>query len=385
MASDTQPAGQKQADIIIIGGGIAGAGAAYALAPQARVILLERENQPGYHTTGRSAALFSETYGNAPIRALTVASRDFLMQPPPGFCDGAILTPRGVLQVGVAEKAETLDAAYDEMRRLVPSIRRLDAAAVLARVPVLRPEMVAAGALAEPEAMDIDVHALHRGFLRGAAAAGASIVCDASVTGLARDTAGWRVDVAGQGEYRAGIVINAAGAWADVTAALAGLGPLGLAPKRRTALTAEMPAGLDFAAWPMVIDADEQIYFKPEAGRMLICPADETPSDPCDAQPDEMDIAIAVDRFETLTNLGVRRIAAKWAGLRSFFPDRTIVAGFDPQAEGFFWLAGQGGYGIQTSAAMSRVAGALALGRDLPSDIQELGVSEADLSPSRFR
>ncbi|WP_430397913.1 NAD(P)/FAD-dependent oxidoreductase [Ferrovibrio sp.] len=374
----------EAADIVIIGGGMAGAGAAYALAPQRRVILLERESQPGYHTTGRSAALFSETYGNGPIRALTVASRDFLMQPPQGFSEAPILTPRGVLQVGGADKATQLDAAYAEMRRLVPSVQRLDAAAVLARVPVLRPEMVAGGAVAEPHAMDIDVHALHRGFLRGAAVAGARIQSDAGVTGIGRAGSDWLVETT-QGSFRAGVLINAAGAWCDAVAALAGVAPIGLEPMRRTALTADMPASLDFQHWPMVIDADEDIYFKPDAGRLLISPADETPSEPCDAQPDEMDVAIAIDRFETLTSLTVRRVAAKWAGLRSFVADRTIVAGFDPAAPGFFWLAGQGGYGIQTSGAMSRVAGALALGQALPSDIQALGVSEADIGPSRLR
>ncbi len=384
MASEAISKLDRRADIVIIGGGIAGAGAAYALSPRCRVILLERENQPGYHTTGRSAALFSETYGNAPIRALTVASRDFLMQPPPGFCDGPLLTPRGVLQVGTADKAARLDAAYEEMRSLVPSIQRLDAAAVLRQVPALRPEMVVAGALAEPEAMDMDVNAIHRGFLRGATAAGAQIVTDAGVRGLSRDGAAWRMETT-QGEFRADVVINAAGAWCDVISSMAGLQPIGLKPKRRTVLTADPPAGLDCARWPMVIDADEMIYFKPDAGRFLISPADETPSEPTDAQPDEMDIAIAVDRFEALTSLNVRRIAAKWAGLRSFVADKTIVAGFDAAAPGFFWLAGQGGYGIQTAAAMSRVAGALALGDALPSDIRDLGVAEAELSPSRLR
>lgn len=374
----------EAADIVIIGGGMAGAGAAYALAPHRRVILLERESQPGYHTTGRSAALFSETYGNVPIRALTVASRDFLMQPPKGFCEAPILTPRGVLQVGTADKAAQLDAAYAEMRRLVPSVQRLNAAAVLAQVPVLRPEMVAGGAVAEPLAMDIDVHALHRGFLRGAAAAGARIVTDAGVTGIGRVGNDWQIETM-QGSFRAGVVINAAGAWCDTLAALAGVAPIGLEPMRRTALTADMPAGTEFQYWPMVIDADEEIYFKPDAGRLLLSPADETPSEPCDAQPDEMDVAIAIDRFETLTSLTVRRVAAKWAGLRSFVADRTIVAGFDPGAPGFFWLAGQGGYGIQTSGAMSRVAGALALGQALPSDIQALGLVEADIGPSRLR
>ena len=372
-------------DIVIIGGGIAGAGAGYTLAQAGKkVILLERESQPGYHTTGRSAALFSETYGNAPIRALTVASRDFLIDPPAGFTDAPILTPRGVLQVGTTDRASKLDAGYEEMRRLVPSLRRLTAEQVLAQMPVLRPEAVTGGALAEPEAMDIDVHALHRGFLRGLTAAGGRIVTDAEVTGIGRKGADWQVETS-QGAFGAPVLINAAGAWADIMAAAAGVAPVGLQPKRRTAVTFDPPAGTDIHAWPMVIDADENFYFKPDAGRILLSPCDETDCEPCDAQADEMDIAIAVDRLETATTLQVRRLAAKWAGLRSFVADRTIVCGFDPAAPGFFWLAAQGGYGIQTSAAMARVAGALAMGRGLPQDVADLGLTEKDLSPARLR
>lgn len=372
-------------DIVIIGGGIAGAGAGYTLAQAGKnVILLERESQPGYHTTGRSAALFSETYGNAPIRALTVASRDFLINPPAGFTDAPILTPRGVLQIGGADRAAKLDAAYEEMRRLVPSLRRLTAEQALAQMPVLRPEAVTGGALAEPDAMDIDVHALHRGFLRGLTASGGRIVTDAEVTGIGRSGADWQVDTS-QGAFSAPVLINAAGAWADVMAAAAGVAPVGLQPKRRTAVTFDPPGGTDIHAWPMVIDADENFYFKPDAGRILLSPCDETDCEPCDAQPDEMDIAVAVDRLETATTLQVRRLAAKWAGLRSFVADRTIVCGFDPAASGFFWLAAQGGYGIQTSAAMARVAGALAMGRGLPQDVTDLGLTEKDLSPVRFR
>lgn len=372
-------------DIVIIGGGIAGAGAGYTLAQAGKtVILLERESQPGYHTTGRSAALFSETYGNAPIRALTVASRDFLIDPPAGFTDAPILTPRGVLQIGSADRAAKLDAAYEEMRRLVPSLRRLTPEQAMAQMPLLRPEAVTGGALAEPEAMDIDVHALHRGFLRGLTASGGRIVTDAEVTGIGRRTADWQVETS-QGPFSAPVLVNAAGAWADVMAAEAGAAPIGLQPKRRTAVTFDPPAGAEIHGWPMVIDADENFYFKPDAGRILLSPCDETDCEPCDAQPDEMDIAIAVDRLESATTLQVRRLAAKWAGLRSFVADRTIVCGFDPTAPGFFWLAAQGGYGIQTSAAMARVAGSLAMGRGLPQDVADLGLTEKDLSPARFR
>jgi D-arginine dehydrogenase len=373
-------------DVVIIGGGIAGAGAGYELARAGKkVVLLERENQPGYHTTGRSAALFSETYGNAPIRALTVASREFLMNPPPGFASVPILTPRGALHIGNTEQADELDGKYADMRRLVPSVKRLSASETAAMMPVLKPEAVSGGALSEPDAMDIEVHALHTGLLRGMTAAGGRTVTDAEVIGLTRTGSGdWQVETL-KGSFSAPVVVNAAGAWADVIGNLAGVKPIGLQPKRRTAVTFDPPNGIDIHGWPMVIDADEEWYFKPDAGRILLSPCDETDSEPTDAQPDEMDIAIAVDRLETVSTLQVRRLAAKWAGLRSFVDDRTVVCGFDAEKSGFFWLAAQGGYGIQTSAAMARVAGALAQGGALPQDIADLGVTEHDLSPSRLR
>lgn len=372
-------------DVVIIGGGIAGAGAGYELARAGKkVVLLERESQPGYHTTGRSAALFAETYGNAPIRALTVASRDFLMNPPAGFAAVPILTPRGALHIGNTAQAAELDTKFEDMRKLVPSVRRLGAAETQSLMPILKPEAVSGGALAEPDAMDIEVHALHNGLLRGMTAAGGQMVTDAEVTGLSQAGADWQVE-SSKGVFTAPVVINAAGAWSDVIAGMAGVKPVGLKPKRRTAVTFDPPNGTDIHGWPMVIDADEQWYFKPDAGRILLSPCDETDSEPTDAQPDEMDIAIAVDRLETVSSLQVRRLAAKWAGLRSFVEDRTVVCGFDREKQGFFWLSAQGGYGIQTSAAMARVAGALAQGRGLPQDVADLGVTEQDLSPSRLR
>lgn len=372
-------------DVVIIGGGIAGAGAGYELARAGRkVVLLERESQPGYHTTGRSAALFAETYGNAPIRALTVASREFLMNPPAGFASVPILTPRGALHIGSSAQSAELDAKYEDMRKLVPSVKRLGAAETQALMPILKPEAVSGGALAEPDAMDIEVHALHNGLLRGMTAAGGRMVTDGEVTVIRQVGADWQVE-SSKGVFAAPVVINAAGAWSDVVAGMAGVKPIGLKPKRRTVVTFDPPNGMDIHAWPMIVDADEEWYFKPDAGRILLSPCDETDSEPCDAQPDEIDIAIAVDRLETVSNLQVRRLASKWAGLRSFVADRTIVCGFDKEKPGFFWLAAQGGYGIQTSAAMARVAGALAQGRGLPQDVADLGVTEQDLSPSRLR
>jgi D-arginine dehydrogenase len=373
----------QQTDIVIIGGGIAGASAGFALAPDRRVVLLERESQPGYHSTGRSAALFTEAYGNSAIRALTIASRAFFMAPPPGFAEHELLTPRGVMMIGRADQKERFELAFAEAHRHVKSVARLALHDVFARLPVMRRDYVA-DAFIEPEAMDIDVHAVHRGYLRGMTARGGRIVIDAEVTGLSRDGNGWRVATRA-GEFAAPVVINAAGAWCDEVAALAGLAPIGLVPKRRTAITFDPPQGQAIHGWPSMIDVDEEFYFKPDAGRILASPADETPMPPCDVQPDELDVAILVDRLEQATTLQVKRIASKWAGLRSFVADKTLVAGFDAQAPGFFWLAGQGGYGIQTSPTMARVAAGLVAGKELPPDLVDLGVSEATLAPARCR
>jgi D-arginine dehydrogenase len=235
----------------------------------------------------------------------------------------------------------------------------------------------------EPESMDLDANAIHQGFLRGLRARGGRVVTDAEVLSLERSGGVWRIRTPGE-SFAAPVVVNAAGAWADAVARLAGVAPIGLVPKRRTALTFNPPEGLQIDGWPMVVDASEAFYFKPDAGRILLSPADETPCDPCDAQPDELDVAIAVDRLEQATDLQVRRIHSKWAGLRSFVADRTPVAGFDPAAEGFFWLAGQGGYGIQTSPTMGRIAAALASDAPMPPDLVDRGVTEAALSPGRL-
>jgi len=231
--------------------------------------------------------------------------------------------------------------------------------------------------------MDIDVHALHQGYLRGLRERGGALTCNAEVQALSRHGGRWRVQMRA-GEMAAPLIVNAAGAWADEIARLAGARPIGLLPKRRTAITFDLPQGAAVAGWPAVIDVDEQWYFKPDAGRLLASPADETPSAPCDAQPDEYDVALLVDRLTRVTTLQVPRIRARWAGLRSFVADRTIVAGFDAQIEGFFWLAGQGGYGIQTAPAVARLAAALVAGRAMPPDIAELGVDAAALSPERL-
>ncbi|EKE69861.1 NAD(P)/FAD-dependent oxidoreductase [Oceanibaculum indicum] len=368
-------------DFLVIGGGIAGASAGYELAKHGRVILAEKESQPGYHTTGRSAALFAEGYGNAPIRALTRASRAFFEAPPEGFTEAPLLTPRGAMIVATAEQMPILEKAYEETRATLPGVEWLDAAGVLRHAPVLREGYAVAGFYNEGE-RDMDVNAIHQGYLRGIRAAGGQIVTDAEITSLAREGDGWRVETRA-GSFSAAVVVNAAGAWADEIAALAGVAKVGLQPKRRTAFTFDAPDGMDVHALPAVVDAEENWYFRPESGRLMGSPADEIDSPPCDAQPDEMDIAIAVDRIEQATIFQIRRLASRWAGLRSFVADRTMVAGFAPETKGFFWLAGQGGYGIQTAPAMGRLTASLATGNGLPADIAGFGVSAADLAPDR--
>lgn len=368
-------------DFLIIGGGIAGASAAYELAAHGSVALLERESQPGAHATGRSAALYSQTYGNAVIRALSIGSWGFYDAPPRGFADHPLLSPRGTMFVGNASQVGDLDRILDETAHLVAGIAKLSAAEACARVPVLRPEKVF-GAVLEAHAMDIDVHALHQGFLRGFRHRGGRVVTDAEVLRLAHDHV-WRIET-GAGTFAAETIVNAAGAWCDAVAAMAGARPVGLQPRRRTAITFAAPPGFDIATWPLTVGAAEDFYFKPDAGRLLGSPADETPVEACDAQPEEWDVAVAVDRIEAATTMTIRRIEHKWAGLRTFAADRTPVVGFDAETAGFFWIAGQGGYGIQTAPAMARIAAALATGSSIPSDLQDRGVSAAMLSPARF-
>lgn len=372
----------ERCDILVIGAGIAGASVAHALARDASVIVLEQESQPGYHTTGRSAALFTEAYGNLAIRRLTSAGRAFFEAPPEGFAEHPLLSPRGTLFIARDDQLGALDRALAETPSAAEVCRLAGAEAVEVN-PALDPDYVA-GALYEPTAEDIDVHALHGGFLRGLRRRGGRLVTGARVEALARAGGEWTAGTP-VGRFAAPVVVNAAGAWADVVAELAGLRPIGLVPKRRTAFTFDPPEGWEIAAWPATIDIDERFYFKPDAGRILGSPADETPSPPCDAQPEELDIAIGVYRIETATRLTVRRLASRRAGLRSFVADKTPVAGFDDDSEGFFWLAGQGGYGIQTSPAMARAAAALITTGDLPADLKARGLETATLAPGRLR
>ncbi|HEX5262462.1 MAG TPA: FAD-binding oxidoreductase [Phenylobacterium sp.] len=369
-------------DVIVIGAGAAGAAAAYELAREGRVCILEREPLPGVHATGRSAALFAPSYGGTEVRALTRASRSFFETPPEGFTSVRLLTPRGCLYVARNDQAERLAAMVESVRRSGGSLVEATAAEARACVPLLRPGYVAAAAL-DRGAMDIDVDALHQGFLRGARALGAVLRTSVEIRHAQWREGGWRLELDGD-EVSAPVVINAAGAWADEVAQLFGAAQLGLVPMRRTALVVEAPAGIDVRAWPTVMDADENFYCKPDTGQLLLSPADETPDVPGDAQATELDVAIGVDRVQAALDLPVRQIRRSWAGLRTFAPDRIPVLGFDPATPGFFWCVGQGGYGIQTAPAMGRATAALATGRTLPADIQHEGLEATSLSPERF-
>lgn len=366
----------KTYDFAIVGAGIAGASLAARLAGHGSVLLLERESGPGYHATGRSAALFSALYGNAPVCALTRASRAFFDAPPAGFCEHPLLTPRGVLHSGTEADRKTVE----ELCRS-PLAQRVSSAEAQTRVPILRPH--AADCVAyEPDASDIDVHSLHQGFLRMAKTGGVTLVAHAEVLRLTQNN-GWQIHT-GAGDFSARVLVNAAGAWADALARTAGVTPLGLRPLRRTAILIDPAPGKIGADWPAVIAADESFYFKPDAGLLLASPCDETPSDPCDAQPEELDVAICVDRIETATTLSVKKLRRSWAGLRTFAPDRTPVVGYDDAIENFFWLAGQGGYGVQTSPALSEVAAALVQRKPMPAHVMAEGLDENIIGAQRF-
>lgn len=371
----------QTSDVLIIGGGIAGASAAAFVSEEKSVTLLEREAQAGYHTTGRSAAIYAPSYGPGPIRALTLASGAFFNAPPAGFSDVALLAPRGILMIATDTQGLALDALFAEVGGL-SSVRLLEGGQVVAMNPLLRPDYPARG-LYDSNGQDIDVNALHTGFLRQMRANGGTLITNAGVTAIHREKGLWHVETPA-GRFAAPVLINAAGAWADELATMAGLAPVGLVPKRRTVAIIPVPQQPETGHLPITVDIDEAFYLKPDAGRLLISPADETPSEPCDAQPEELDVAIAVDRIETAFDLSVRRIENKWAGLRSFVADKSPVIGCRPGEDGFFWLAGQGGYGIQTSPAIGRLVAALIAERPVPDELTAHGVRLEDLRPDRF-
>ncbi|MEG1279027.1 MAG: FAD-dependent oxidoreductase [Comamonas sp.] len=372
-------------DFIVIGAGMAGSTTAWQLADSATVLVLERESQPGYHTTGRSAALFEEHYGPAQVQALTRASRAFYEQPPSDFADHAIVSPRGVLYVATADQLPQLQTTYQEALQHSPGARWLDAGALQTLLPALNTELLIAGFM-DDGARDIDVHSLHQGFLRGLRQRGGQLWTDADVAALQWDAATqlWNVRLQDGRSAQARHIVNAAGAWADVMGQLAGASPIGLTPKRRSAFTFAVPAGMDGHTWPAVIDVDEQWYFKPDAGQLLGSPANADATTPHDVQPEELDIAIGIDRIMQVTHFDIRRPQHTWAGLRSFVADGEMVIGWDTSAPQFLWVAAQGGYGIQSAYGYGLLARNLALHEPLDAQLLAQGVQVNALSPKRL-
>lgn len=373
-------------DVIVVGAGMAGASVGWRLAQAGqRVLVLERESQPGYHTTGRSAALFEEHYGPEQVQALTRASRAFYENPPAGFTEHPLLHPRGVMYVGTAAQKPLLDTAYAEAVKHSPDAQRLNGEQLRALVPVLAENIV--DGFVDDGARDIDVHALHQGFLRGLRQAGGALWCSAEVTALQHDgaTRHWTVALADGRSAQTALLVNAAGAWADSMGELAGARAIGLVPARRSAFTFPVPEGLNATHWPAVISADESFYFKPDAGQLLGSPANADATYPHDVQPEEEDIATGIWNIEQATTLQIRRPSHTWAGLRSFVADGEMVIGWDDTVPHFFWVAAQGGYGIQSAAGYSLLARNLLLDEPIDEQLLAQGVKLEALEPVRLQ
>ena len=365
-------------DVVIIGAGIAGASLAAEIGAEKSVLLLEAESMAGYHSTGRSAAFWSETYGGPAIQPLTSASGPFLLSPPPEFSETSLLRPRGALHLGQKSDAVAASHMLNDFARSGVALEKLDVADVSQRITGLRSGWTEA--LWEPDCCDIDVGGLHAGYLKMARKKGVQLLCNAPLT-AARFADGHWIIRAGESQHTACILVNAAGAWADVVAEMAGIKPIGITPYRRTImqLAVEPAASPDL---PLVVGLDGSFYFKPEAGgRLWLSPHDEIATEPCDAAPEELDVALAIDRFQQVVDWQITRLERKWAGLRSFAPDRLPVIGRDPDVPEFFWLAGQGGFGIQTAPAVAAIAAALLLDRahSIPN------ARAADYAPDRLR
>lgn len=366
----------EEADFIIIGAGIAGAGAGYGLAAHGRVLLLEQESVPGYHATGRSAAFFAETYGNEAVRRLTTASKDFFLSPPEDFSAVPLIHDRGALFIANEAQLAALDALFADKRRTLATVARVDARFIAEKLPLIRAPAAVAGVW-DPECRDIDVHALHQGFLRGLRRRGGQVLTNAQVVALEYAAGRWRAACADGREVSAPVIINAAGAWGDKVAAMAGAKPAGLVAKRRTVIVIPAPRQMAGNDWPLTLDVEDKFYLKPESGRILASPGDATPLEPQDVQPDEMDVANAVHRLEAAFAFAVERVERKWAGLRTFAPDDTPVVGADPEAPNFFWFVGQGGFGMQTAPAMSALIEGLVVEGRAPDSLARFGVEAA--------
>lgn len=378
-------------DIIVIGGGMVGAACAWALSDRFRVVLLEAEDVFGYHATGRSAALYSEYFGDPLTMRLTRGSRDFFKNPPVDISELALLSRRGTLALATAEDHEngSVDAALSIGNQTDLPVELIDLNNARSLCPILRPQGYVS-AVYRRSTWDINVEALHQGFVRAARRRGAKMFTGARLASLSFSRGiwtAWSETYSQCDELQAPTVVNAAGAWVDEVARLAGARPLGMVPKRRTVAYIDLAPDFSNPAireWPMINDLADTFYFKPENRGLMLCPCDATPSVPCDAQPEELDIAIAADRVEQVTCLKIARINNKWAGLRTFSPDQMPILGQAPEAAGFYWAAGLGGAGIQTAPAVGRALASLIANGDLPGELKDLGLMREELSPSRL-
>jgi D-arginine dehydrogenase len=371
--------------VVVIGGGIAGVSAAWALleTPQPPdVVLVEAESQLALHTTGRSAAQLIENYGAAPVRALTRVSLPFFDEPPGGLADSPLLHPRSLVMVASADQSMAVDALLADVAADRRTMLEITPSEAVEHVPVLRPDPIDR-AVIEPTSADIDVAGLHQVFVRGIRRRGGGIRTSARVDVAEPDGDGWRVTTT-QGVFGADLIVDAAGAWGDVVARTAGVEAIGLRPLRRTAFTVAAP-GPEAARWPLFADIEHRWYAKPDGSQLLCSPGDETPSEPCDARPEEIDIAIAIERINAATTLGIRSVAASWAGLRTFSPDGSMVIGPDPDHPSFVWCVGQGGTGIQTAPGAGQLVADLVTHGRPGTAFGDAGLDLAGLLPDRLR
>jgi D-arginine dehydrogenase len=370
-------------DVIVVGGGIAGVSIGYELAADRSVCLLEMESTLAFHTTGRSAATFLESYGGPTIRALTIASRAFFEQPPDCF-ESSPLSPLSMLYVGRAGAADAVMALYDAVSQLGPDVQLLSGADAEALNPILRRGVVEA-AMLEPGAMELDVHAVHQGYVRGLRRRDGVVRTSAKLTAGTRRNDVWTVEISTGEQLQAPVLVNAAGAWCDEVAGAVGAAPVGIQPLLRTIFMVAAPEGLSVAGLPLTSDIGRAFYLKPEGNQFLCSPSDETPHRPADVRADELAIARALDAINETTTIDARHVRASWGGLRNFVSDRVPVVGFDPEEPGLFWFAGQGGYGIQTAPTMARAGAALIRIGGIPAEITSAGVDAAALAPGRLR
>jgi D-arginine dehydrogenase len=373
------------ADFLVIGGGVAGLSAAARLALHGKVVVLEAEEALGYHSSGRSVTFSHYGIGDGAVRGLTSYSRAFFQQPPEGFSEQPIARRASALFVATDEMLPTLHDLQEQMERFTDTTSFVAEEEIRALCPVLK---IGQGAIVsgvvETDGLRLDADALLQGFARAVRASGGEILMGQRIAAIRRSGQDWEVETEAGDRFTGAVLVNAAGAWADRIAQLAGVAPLGLTPKRRTIIVVDPPAEHDVRGWPFVKTAADLFYMLPEAGQLLASAVDEVECEACDAQPDEYDLALAAHRLEEYTTLSVRRIAHRWAGLRTFTADRVPTAGFAPDAPGFFWLAGQGGYGLQTAPAMADIAEALITGRAWPTGLAALGVTPEQIRPKRL-